>query len=40
MAIAVCATLTVHAASRLDWTGGEKATSTEESPYNIWDPAN
>lgn len=28
--------LTVHAADPLYWTGGEKATSTAESPYNIW----
>ena len=34
------ATLTVHAADRLDWTGGEKETSTAESPYNIWAPEN
>lgn len=39
-AVAASATLTVHAADRLDWTGGEKTTSTAESPYNIWDPAN
>ena len=32
--------LTVHAAGRLDWTGGEKATSAAESPYNIWAPEN
>ena len=40
MAIAVCAALTVHAATPLNWTGGEKATSTEESPYDIWNAAN
>ena len=35
-AVAASATLTVHAADPLYWTGGEKATSTAESPYNIW----
>ena len=35
-AVAASATLTVHAATPLYWTGGEKATSTAESPYNIW----
>ena len=29
-AVAASATLTVHAATPLYWTGGEKATSTEE----------
>ena len=34
------ATLTVHAADPLYWTGSEKATSTAESPYDIWNAAN
>ena len=38
-AIAASAALTVHAADR-NWIGGEKATSTEESPYDIWNLAN
>jgi hypothetical protein len=39
-AVAASAALTVHAADSLYWTGDEKATSTAESPYNIWAPAN
>ena len=39
-AVAASAALTVHAADPLYWTGGEKATSTAESPYNSWNAAN
>ena len=39
-AVAASASLTAKAADPLYWTGGEKATSTEESPYDIWNDAN